>query len=327
MMTGTAQAPTTPMTQSTLTQLLQQQGANANPGIPQSQAFAGGQGGGFQGNHLYYLLSQFFPKMFGGGAQYDVGNFGPGGLGAKGPGGMGGGGLGAAGAPSAGVGGSSIGDLINFGSNAGAGAITGGFNPLNLLKGAGGGIASILSGLFGNSGAGYQEAMDAYNKYIKQGEGQFNPYTQAGQRATSNLEAQLALMKDPQAFVNNILKGYSMSPEAQKEQQYGQQGIQNAASASGLLGSSPLFASAADYAKQFSTNDMQRYLQNVLGVNTEYLGGQNQLSNRGLQAASALADLLRQQAEANAMGEYGKASGHQSDINKIFSGIGSLFGF
>jgi hypothetical protein len=263
----------------------------ANPATEQNPEMMMGQQGGGGGNHLRYFLSQLFPHMFGGGAQYDVGNFGPGSLGAGGPGRMGGAGLGA-GPPQAG--------------------------------GFGGDIGSIFQGIFGNSGKPYDKESEAYDRYNQQGINYLNPYNQAGQRGMGSYEEMLAKMKDPQAFVNNILKGYTQSPWAATQNKYGQEAIQNAASASGLIGSSPLVKAGADYANELTSKDMQQYLSNVLGVNTSALSGYSDLSHIGLGAASQMAQMMQQAAEAQAQNAYGSQAGRNYDRNSMWGGIGDI---
>lgn len=184
------------------------------------------------------------------------------------------------------------------------------------------GMAGIAQGLAGNSGKPYQDASNTYQKYIDQAGNNFNPYIQGGQSAFGNMGNALNKMSDPQAFMKNIMSGYSQSPNAQFETQYGMQAQNNAASASGMLGSGASQKAAADYAQQVTSRDMQNYLQNILGVNSQYLQGLGQMSNTGMQGAQGMAGLYGDLGKAQAEAAYGKANQQQADQS---SGIGGMF--
>lgn len=220
------------------------------------------------------------------------------------------------------------------------------------------GLSGIMQGLFGNSGKPYSDATSAYNNTIDQRFPQLqeniNPYMEAGTNAIpqvnnalrgaegayGNVGASLSRMSDPRAFMDSILKGYQESPGAMMEREAGNKGINNAASASGMLGSGALYKSAADYNQRLTARDMQQYLQNILGINKDYLSGEmgratgltnlgtngyGSLAHMGEQGAASLNNLIAQimqhQAEANREGAYGERKQEQEDEGSFWEGL------
>jgi len=85
-----------------------------------------------------------------------------------------------------------------------------GFNP-QMAAGMGG-LGSFLGGLFGDSGAPYDEAMQQYQKYGKMAEGVQNPFLQAGTGAIGDFQKWLGGMQDPSGFINKLMGQYQESP-------------------------------------------------------------------------------------------------------------------
>lgn len=189
----------------------------------------------------------------------------------------------------------------------------------------GAGLSSFFGGLFGNSGAPYEDAMKQYREWASKAEGVQNPYLEAGQRGMGNFENWLGGMKDPSQFINHLMSGYQTSPYAKFQMQQGQNAANNAASASGMMGSTPYMQASQDYARNISSQDMNQWLQNVLGVNTEYGAGQSALMRGGQGAANALTglygDMGRQMGEA----AYGREAGRNQDRNNMWGGLFDMF--
>lgn len=195
------------------------------------------------------------------------------------------------------------------------------------------GIGGIMQGLFGDSGAAYEDAGKAYQgimeKYLPGIQQNFNPFIQAGQDALPQMQNALSKMSNPTEFMNNILGSYQESPYSQFLRKYGNQGMTNAASASGMLGSGALMKEASDYNQQLTSRDLQQYLGNVLGINQSYMGGLNSLAGMGLSGAASYGDvmsrLLPGYAEAMGGAAYGQKAGQQADQGALMGGITSFF--
>lgn len=220
------------------------------------------------------------------------------------------------------------------------------------------GAMSFASGAFGNSGAPFGAASEGYNstinRYLPQMQTNMQPYMEAGASAIPHMNESfgrageaygnagnaLNRMSDPQEFMRSIMQGYQESPQAMMEREAGNKGITNAASASGMLGSGALMKSSADYNQRLTAKDMQQYLQNILGINKDYLSGQlgmagglnslgasgyGNLANMGEKGAGSLnallAEIAQHQAEAEASNRYGEESGDQQDWGNMLGGL------
>jgi len=190
----------------------------------------------------------------------------------------------------------------------------------------GGGLGSALKGLFGDSGAPYDKAMEEFQKWMNQAQGAQQPYAEAGKRGLANYEDWLGGQKDPAAFMNNLMGQYQESPYAHNLQQQSMNAGQNAASASGLMGSTPMMQQLQQNAGNIASQDQNNWLQHVLGINTQYGQGQNNLREGGQQSANHLTDLFSKMGEMMGQGAFGKEQGKQNDFWNMLGGIGGMFG-
>lgn len=189
------------------------------------------------------------------------------------------------------------------------------------------GIGGLFGGLFGDSGAPYQAAENAYKPYIDKAASQLTPYSQAGMNAIPQYQNWLSTMQNPSGFINNLMGQYQESPFAKYQQQQSVRAAQNAASAGGLLGSTPLFNQVQQNASNISSGDMNQWLQNVLGINTQYGSGTQGLINNGQQASNALANLYNEAGQNMAQTAYGKEAGENQDWFNTIAGGASLLPF
>ncbi len=190
----------------------------------------------------------------------------------------------------------------------------------------GSGLGGILGGMFGNSGKPYDKAMQQYQQYGNMAAGAQQPYMNAGQGAIGNYQNWLQGQQDPSKFINNLMGGYQESPYAKYQQQQAMNAGTNAASASGLSGSTPMMQQMQQNAGNIASEDQNKWLQNVLGINSQYGLGQNNLMQGGQQAANQLTGLYNQQGQQMGQGAYGKEAGKQNDWWNTLGGIGSLIG-
>ena len=119
---------------------------------------------------------------------------------------------------------------------------------------------------------------------------------------------------------------YAESPYAQYLQKQSLRAGQNAASASGLSGSTPLMQQLQQNAGNIASKDQNDWLQNVLGINTQYGQGQNNLMTGGQNAANALTNMNAQMGQQMGQAAYGQQAGKQQDRFNILGGIGNLIG-
>lgn len=192
----------------------------------------------------------------------------------------------------------------------------------------GSGLGGLFGGLFGDSGAPYSAAMDQYQKYANQAQQAQQPYQQAGQGAIGDYQKWLQGQQDPSKFINNLMGQYQSSPYSQYLQQQNLNAGQNAASASGLMGSTPMMQQMQQNAGNIASQDMNQWLQNVLGINTQYGQGEQNLMTGGQNAANSLTNMYNQLGQQMGQGAYGQKAGEKQDFwNTIGGGLGILGSF
>jgi hypothetical protein len=183
------------------------------------------------------------------------------------------------------------------------------------------GIGQILSGLFGDSGAPYRDAMKQYEKWGQKGQDVQNPFLNMGKGAIPQYQEWLQSQKDPSGFINNLMNGYQESPWAKYQQDQSARRFGNAGSASGMTGSTPLAQFEQQGMHDISSQDMNQWLSHVLGINTQYGQGLGNEISGGQNAANSLTNLFGNMGNNMAEAAYGKRAGQQQDRNSIWGGL------
>ena len=171
---------------------------------------------------------------------------------------------------------------------------------------------NFISGGADQAAQGYQNGINAVNQSYNNATGFMNPYNQMGMNEMGQYQSGVNAMSNPN-FYNNLMAGYSQSPQAQLQLQQGNNGINAAAAASGTLGSTPEMQQMSQFNQQVSNGDMQQYANNKLGVYNQFLNGAGNMVGMGQNAAgqmggwamdqgSDLAQLYGQQGLANMYG-------------------------
>jgi hypothetical protein len=190
----------------------------------------------------------------------------------------------------------------------------------------GSGLGGFLGGMFGDSGKPYDAAMDQYQQWANKSQGTQQPYLDAGTGAIGDYQSWLKGQQDPSGFINNLMGQYQESPYAKYLQQQSMNAGQNAASASGLMGSTPLMQQLQQNAGNIASQDQNQWLQNVLGINTQYGQGQQNLMSGGQNAANSLTNMYNQMGQNMGQAAYGKEAGKKQDFWNTLGGIGSMIG-
>lgn len=164
----------------------------------------------------------------------------------------------------------------------------------------------VTEGLFNDP---YKDASKKYEQYMNKGINYQKPYYDAGVNALAPYQQNLQKMSDPQGYYNSIMGGYQESPYARYEQQSAMNAANNAASASGLAGSTPMAMQMQQNAEDISSRDMDKYFQNLYGINTDYMSGLNNLIGGGQNSANAISNMYT--GGANNMGNMAYASSTQ----------------
>lgn len=182
-------------------------------------------------------------------------------------------------------------------------------------------LGQLFGGLFGNSGKPYEAAGKQYNKYFQGAQGFQNPFFNAGQQGMGNYQNWLQGQQDPSAFINKLMGQYQESPHAKNLQRQSMQAGNNAASASGLIGSTPFAQQMQQNASNISSQDQNSWLQNVLGINSQYGQGQQNLMQGGQNAANILSQLFQNQGSNMAGTAFGQQAGRNQDFMSILAGL------
>lgn len=194
-----------------------------------------------------------------------------------------------------------------------------------MQRNLGAAISPILGSFFGkDSGETYEAASAEYNKFLDRGVAAQNPFYNAGKNALPDLQNWLSGMKNPSDFINNLMGKYQESPWARYQQQQSIRAGTNAASAGGLTGSTPFAQQLQQNASNISSEDMQKWLQNVLGINTQYGAGVGGLVSGGQNAANSLSNLYGQAGKDLSEQAYNASAARQNDYYNTLGGIGSL---
>lgn len=186
--------------------------------------------------------------------------------------------------------------------------------------------AGLFGGLFGHSDKPYDQAMQQYQQWGNQASIPQQPYFNAGAGAIGNYQNWLQGQSDPSGYINNLMGQYKESPNAHYMQEQAMRAGQNSASANGLLGSTPMMQQMQQNAANISSQDQNQWLQNVLGINTQYGQGQNNLMQGGQNSANALSNLFNQMGQRMGEAAYGKEAGKNQDFWSTLGGIGGLIG-
>jgi len=190
----------------------------------------------------------------------------------------------------------------------------------------GSGLGGLLGGMFGNSGKPYDKAMEQYQKFMQMGQGVQQPYLDAGKQGLGNYQEWLQGQKDPAGFLNKMMGQYQDSPYTSYLQQQAQNAGINAGSANGTMGSSALAQQMQQNAGNIAQQGMDSWLQNALGINSQYGQGQQNLMQGGQNSANSLMNMYNQMSQQMGDAAYGKEAGKQSDWWNMLGGVGGMIG-
>lgn len=126
-----------------------------------------------------------------------------------------------------------------------------------------------------------QAAIEQLKAQYGSAQGRIAPYAQIGMTGMNDFTSRLNQMKDPTGFINNIMSQYSTSPWATFQTKNMMDTLNNNAAASGSLDSGALQKRLMQYGQGITSADQQNYLQNVLGINNQYLTGEQGLGQMG----------------------------------------------
>lgn len=127
----------------------------------------------------------------------------------------------------------------------------------------------MLSSFF-HPGRAYRSAQDELQKYYGQAQGYLQPYAQQGKQAYGGLSEAMGRLLDPAGLQAEWIGGYETSPAAQQAQEMARQSGLGAASAMGLMGSTPALQALQAGQSRIGLQDRQQYLNDLM---QKYMAG------------------------------------------------------
>lgn len=187
-------------------------------------------------------------------------------------------------------------------------------------------LGSLFGGAFGLMNNPYGDAANQFKKYSNKSAGYQNPFFNLGKESIGQYQDWLSGMKDPTEFLNNLIGNYQQSEGSKYLQDQAMKAATNAASASGLTGSTPFQLQAQQNASGIASQDMNNWLQNALGINNQY--GQGLWGNigAGQNAANNLSNIFGNLGSNLGGAKFGQHQLNNQNFSDIFSGLLGLFG-
>jgi hypothetical protein len=183
----------------------------------------------------------------------------------------------------------------------------------------GGGRAKAGQDMYNQLNQGFMDSQSGMNPYMNNRQDIYNQYLNAINQG-----------QNPVDLYNKFASQYQMSPQAQAQIQQGIEGANRAAAASGMLGSGAEQTAASNISQSVRSDDFNNYMNNVLGLRSQYLGGVGGLEGQGFQGSEfqeAMEQKYREDmAKAQAGRDMGRAQGNEGLLGSALGLAGSLFG-
>ncbi len=184
----------------------------------------------------------------------------------------------------------------------------------------------LFKSLFGTGQNPADSAMPYLNQAKDIGNQYVSPYMQQGldaQQGLSSVYNQQA--RDPSAFLNQIMSQYNPSEGYKYKQQEMLKGARNSAAQGGFSGTDFDQQGQADMIRGLLGGDMQQFVQNALQSQQQGMYGAEAQSNRGMQSADWMGNLLGNQGQLAYQGQAQKnqlRSDRRSALLKMIASLG-----
>ena len=175
-------------------------------------------------------------------------------------------------------------------------------------------------------------AMPYLNQIPGMEKGYYDPYIQRGNEAYNAANPQFSAMgTDPAAFLEKLMGKYEPSRGYQLQRDEALKAAGNTAAAGGMRGSLNDISNEARITDTLMGNDMQQWLKNVLGIQTEGLGGLQHTADQGYNASTGLAgdlsNVLGTQAGLAFQGQANQNKSRSDLLSGIMQALGGIAGF
>lgn len=176
------------------------------------------------------------------------------------------------------------------------------------------------------------QGMHQRQQYLEAADHDMQPYAQAGQSGLNQYQNYLSHLGS-QLSNGNWMGGYQQSPYATFQTKEALKAANQAASASGLLGSGANQENNMKLAANISSHDMQNYFNNLFHEQGLYQSGLTNLANMGYGAANQMGNwnLATSQGIANDYANEGAALANKDKaqanmMNNILGSAGFILG-
>jgi hypothetical protein len=186
---------------------------------------------------------------------------------------------------------------------------------------------SWLSDFFSGGKNPADAAMPYLNQIPGMAKGYYEPYINKGNEAYNTFNPEINQMtSDPAAFLEKIMKGYEPSRGYQLQRDEALKAAGNSAAAGGMRGSSNDISNEARISDALQGEDMQKWIQNVLGIQKQGQTSEENLYNTGYNASNALSgDLSNVLGTQASLAFQGQANQNQSK-GDLLSGLVKALG-
>ena len=174
-------------------------------------------------------------------------------------------------------------------------------------------------------------AMPYLNQIAPMEKEYYEPYIQHGNEAYNIFNPKLqGMTNDPVAFLEQIMKGYEPSKAYQLRRDETQRAAGNSAAAGGMRGSINDITNQARLTDALLGNDMQQWLENVLGLQKQGTAGLEHIFDTGANASGALAgdlsNVLGTQAGLAFQGQANQNKSKSDLLSSLTQALGGILG-
>lgn len=160
----------------------------------------------------------------------------------------------------------------------------------------------------------------------------YDPYIQHGNEAYNTLNPQITQMgSDPAAFLEKLMGSYTPSRGYQLKNDEMRRAAGNTAAAGGMRGSLNDITNEARISDTLMGDDMQQWLQNVLGIQKEGLSGLTHQFDTGFDATKGLtgdlSNVLGTQAGLAFQGQANQNQSRGDMLSGIMKALGAVGGW
>lgn len=148
------------------------------------------------------------------------------------------------------------------------------------------------------------------------------PFFEAGKNQLPGLDAiYKQLMQNPQAVMDMLSKGYKQSPGYANRLGAGEQAITNSAAAGGMLGTGEHQTNAGKFAENFASDDYNKFMEQIMSLFGQGIGGSQTLANQGQAAGSDMAQRIQKYLTDQAELQYAGQASRNNQTGNIMGGI------